>query len=82
MIPDGLNIALWFRTALMLGHIIVRSSMSLRVSEYACEHSGPRQQSKQCGASTSVSGASERATGQASGPVSMFRFLAVLIQRA
>ena len=42
------------------------------------ERSGAREQSEQCGASERVSGASERANGQASGPVLTSRFLAVL----
>ena len=48
----------------------------------ASERSGARERSEQCGASERVSGASERANGQASGPVLTSRFLAFLTHRA
>ena len=40
--------------------------------------SGARERSEQCGASERVSGACERANGQASGPVLQSVFLAVI----
>ena len=56
--------------------------VSERASEQMSERSGARERSEQCGASKRVSSASERANGQASGPVLTSRFLAFLTHRA
>ena len=49
---------------------------SERASEQTRERSGARERSEQCGANERVSGASERASGQANGPVLTSKLLA------
>ena len=66
------------QNSLNMGHQISHYPMSSGASEWASkrinERSGARERSKQCGASEWVSGASERASGRANGPVLTSRF--------
>ena len=69
---------LWVRTAWIWD---IRSYTIPWARERANERSGARERSEQCGASEWVSGASERASGRANGPVLTSRLQAYLNHR-
>ena len=83
-IHDYGNVSQWAETAwnrriqfIDINRFPMSSGASEWASERTNERSGARERSEQCGASEWVSGASERASGRANGPVLTSRFPAV-----